>query len=100
MLSIDSPKDVAKHIAERLRQRRLEYSWSREELSHRSGINVTSIKRFELQGEIALTKLLSLCMTLRALDDFDDILKPTPIKSLSELKQATKKRQRGKRRTS
>lgn len=99
MLSIKTPREVAVILAERLREQRLQQGWSREEMSERSGVSVASIKRFELTGEIALIRLLQLCMILRAIDDFNDVLKMPEIKSIAELKRRQKPRQRGKRRS-
>lgn len=101
MLSIKTPSEVASILASRLKQRRLTYNWTREELSQRSGVTVASIRRFESQSAISLHHLLLLCMTLRALDDFDDVLKaPTP-KSIKEIEKSLgeKPRQRARKKS-
>ena len=81
-----------------MRERRLSFAWSREELAERSGVNVASLKRFELTGEISLVRLLSLCLTLNALSSFDDVLVSPAPRSIAELKRSDKKRLRGRRR--
>ncbi len=98
MLAIKSPKSVTLHLAERLRERRLERNWSRDELADRSGVNVANIKRFELIGEIALSRLLKLAFVLDALDTFDEVLHSNPPMTMEELKKQNKTRQRGRRR--
>ena len=100
MLSIKSPTDVATTLSMRLRQRRLVHNWSREELSRRSGVTVASIRRFENTSEISLGRLLQLCLVLRALDDFENILaipEPASIKEIEKhIKKKTRKRARKK----
>lgn len=98
MLAIKTPESVATALAERLRERRLQRSWSREELADRSGVNAANIKRFELSGEIALSRLLKLAFVLDALDNFDEVLKAKTPMTMKELKSQDKIRQRGRRR--
>ena len=89
-------------LAERLRERRLAYNWSREELSQRSGVTVASIRRFETNAEISLGRLLQLCMILHALDDFERVLAPLEPTSIAAIEKALqkKKRKRARRKTS
>ena len=94
MLSIKTPAEVAELLAERLRQRRLDLNWSREELSQRSGVTVASIRRFENTSEVSLARLLQLCMVLGSLDDFDQVLAASKTPSIAELKRQQKKRKR------
>ncbi len=97
ILSIKTPQEVAKELADRLRQHRLARAWSREELARRSGVTVASIKHFELTGAISLHRLLSLCFTLKVIDDFDTVLSlPSPT-TMQELKKSLQTRQRGRR---
>ena len=101
MLSIKSPVDIAKLLAKRLRQCRLDNNWSREELSARSGVTVASIRRFESTAEISLGRLLQLSFTLHALDDFENLLQtpePTSISQIEKnLSKQTRKRARRKK---
>jgi transcriptional regulator with XRE-family HTH domain len=98
MLAIKTPETVAQCLAERLRERRLELGWSRDELADRSGVNVANIKRFELIGEIALSRLLKLSFVLDALDTFNEVLNSKPPLTMEELKRQNKTRLRGRRR--
>lgn len=100
MLSIKSPYEVAKELADRLRQHRLAQTWSREEFARRSGVTAASIKRFELTGAISLQHLLALCFTLGILDDFDQVLSLQPPVSMQALKKMLHTRQRGRRQPS
>ncbi len=102
MMAIISPDDMAKLLAERLKQRRLDYNWTREELSSRSDVTVASIRRFENKAEISLSRLLQLCFVLHAMDDFDHILVPPKFTSIAQLEQNRnqKKRQRARKKSS
>jgi transcriptional regulator with XRE-family HTH domain len=97
ILTLTSPHEMANKLAGRLRQKRLAATWSREELSRRSGVTVASIKHFELTGTISLHRLLALCLALNAIDDFDRVLLPSPAVSIQELKKSLQTRQRGRR---
>ena len=85
MLTINSPGDIARLLADRLKQRRLDYNWSREELFSRSGVTVASIRRFENKAEISLNRLLQLCFVLHAMDDFENVLLPPKLTSIAQL---------------
>lgn len=100
MLSIKSPQEVAKELADRLRQQRLRLGWSREELAKRSGVTAASIKRFELTGAISLHRLLILSFTLNTIDDFDQILSLHTPATMQELKKSLQTRKRGRRQSS
>jgi transcriptional regulator with XRE-family HTH domain len=100
ILSIKTPQEVARELADRLRQHRLTHAWSREELAKRSGVTVASIKHFELTGAISLHRLLSLCFTLKVIDDFDSILSLSTPTTMQELKRSLKTRQRGRKQSS
>ena len=99
MLSIKSPNDIALELAQRLRERRLDNAWSREELASRAGVTVASLKRFELTGDISLKRLLSLCFTLHAVDGFDQLLLESEPRSIAEIEKRLNKRQRGRRKS-
>lgn len=100
MLSIKLPNDIAEMLANRLRQRRLEHNWTREELAARSGVTVASIRRFETTYQITLQRLLQLSFTLHLIDSFENLLIAPPALSLAELEKnyqlKTRKRARRK----
>lgn len=99
MLSIKSPGDMALELAKRLRQQRLAYAWTQVELAERAGVTVASLKRFETTGEISLIRLLQLCFTLHAIDDFEMLLREPVPKTMVDIEKQRKKRKRGKRKS-
>src|SRR5476649_2469706 len=82
-----SPQGVAKAIAARLKQRRLQIGWSRKTLAARAGINPWSLKRFEVSGRIALESLVKMAVVLGNIRDLEVLFAPRPNEptTLSEL---------------
>lgn len=75
MLSMEwrTPKDVQRELVGRFRARRLSMNLTQEGLATRSGVNWSSLKRFEHTGLISLDALLKLAMVLNCLSDFDRV---------------------------
>lgn len=99
MLSLRTPEEIALDLAARTRELRLAMNWTRAELAKRAGISASTLKHFELTGEIALKRLLKLCFTLHAIDGFEQLLQAPPATSLAELEKQSTTRKRGKRKT-
>ncbi len=101
MLSMElkTPKDVQKELAARFKGRRLSMNLTQEGLANRSGVNWSSLKRFEHTGLIALDSLLRLALVLDCLGDFDRVCvddgRNLASKSLDELLSEPKPRRKG-----
>ena len=67
------PNDVMLELANKFRQIRKNKKLSRPELSERSGVSESSIKRFELTGKISLESLLRITHLVDHLSDFSTI---------------------------
>jgi len=64
-LSLNTPVDIQREIAADLKRIRLEvFQWKRETLASKSGVPVSTIKRFERTGEISLRQMLWLVHAL------------------------------------
>lgn len=102
--SILDLSDVRDSICERFKARRLAMNLPQLELARRSGVPLSTLKRFEREGLISLDSLLRLATVLGCLDDFDRLAaEPLPTGaavSLDALLEARKPRRRatGKRR--
>ncbi len=70
------PEEIALHIAKRMTAIRLQKTWTRDELAHRSQVNVHTLKRFERTGYISLPRLIALCKALNMIDDLTRTFKP------------------------
>ncbi len=99
MLSLKSPTEVAYELATRVRERRLQRTWTQAELAKRAGIKDATYVLFERTGRISLIRLLKVLEVLNLLDEFDRIGRGQDLAgvSLDELTQP--ERQRGRRKT-
>lgn len=89
------PDDLARHIAERARARRLAADLTRNTLSARSGVPVSTIRKFETTGTIGLVALMQIADVLGCLNDF---LQLFPAKTALTLEQyAAPPRKRGRK---
>ena len=100
MLSFDtiSPAGKAKALAERVKTRRLEMNLTQEGLSVRSGVPLSTYRRFERTGMISLDGLLHIAYALDAMNDFDRLFESPKYATMNEALEANQKdRKRGKR---
>lgn len=67
------PHDVLLELSNKFRKIRKSKNLSRSELSERSGVSASSIKRFELTGKISLESLLRITHLVDRLLDFDNV---------------------------
>jgi transcriptional regulator with XRE-family HTH domain len=94
-----SPFEVAKHIAESAKAKRLSLDLSQHSLSERSGVSLSVLKKFERTGKISLESLLKLAVALGSLDDFIDVFRQRPPELLTTLDDLLKQkiRKRGRK---
>lgn len=99
MISFITPLKAQKLITENVRERRLNLNLTQEGLSERSGVPLSTLRKFEQQGMISLESFLKLYMVIGNLEDFVQATKAkeTPYTSIDEvLKPPTQsKRKRG-----
>ena len=75
-------QSVVNGIVERMKRRRKQMQLSQRQLSQKSGVTYSSLRRFETTGEISLSSLLKIAHALDALKDFESIFKGQAITSL------------------
>ena len=92
-----SHQEVLLALASKARQRRLTNEWTRQDLAKYSNVNISSIKRFELEGKISLDKLIAIAFALNAVDEFLLLFPEKKIASIRDLEQGRSERKRGKR---
>ncbi|HRV90434.1 MAG TPA: helix-turn-helix transcriptional regulator [Prolixibacteraceae bacterium] len=92
------PVALARGMASRFRERRLELNLSRKTLAARSGVTESTLKRFENSHEISLKHLLMLAVVLGASEDFETLFTHKRYESLDDAIRisAAKTRQRGR----
>ncbi len=97
-LHINTPRDVARQIAARVKARRLELNLTQEGAATRAGLKFATYRRFEQTGEISLKGLLQIGFALNALPDFDALFAHRQYQSLDNvLNEQNVTRKRGKK---
>lgn len=92
-----TPPEVARSLGERVAELRLLRNWKRATLAERAGVSSASLRRFETTGQISLESLLKLALALGCLDQFDELLRPPPARSIADLdrQRVARRRKRG-----
>jgi len=99
-IELQTPRDVARMLAERVKALRLDRGWTQKEVAERAGLALATYRRFERTGRISLERLVKLAVILDARAGFDQLFARPPARSLDELEQRAERpvRQRGMRR--
>ena len=101
ILSLTPPtsKDICLSIATRVRQRRLEMNLTQVGLCKMADINISSYRRFERTGEIALDTLARIALAMNKQNDFDTLFSEPIYNSIDDVVNASKAtvRKRGKK---
>ena len=94
--NLKTPKEAAIALSERAKELRLSKNWKRSTLSKRSGVSISSLRRFEQKAQISLNNLLKIMSTFGRIDEIDMLLLPSAIQSIDDLdRKKIKKRKRG-----
>jgi len=98
-LTLTSPSDMARTLADRSRELRLLREWTQVTLARRAGVTVSSYRRFETTGKASLELVLKVALVLARLTEFDALFLPPPARSIDELERsaAGSGRKRGRR---
>ena len=98
MLSLVSPSEMGKSLADRAKALRLLKGWTRNTLAQRAGVTTASLKRFETTGKASLELVLKIAHALARLEEFDKLLQPPTAQSIEELERRVAKplRKRGR----
>jgi transcriptional regulator with XRE-family HTH domain len=75
---------TTKTIVDREIALRKQLKITQKSLAKKSGVSYASIRRFESMGEISLSSLLKIALTLNSLQDFLPLFKPQPIFNLKD----------------
>ena len=71
-----TPHEMAGHIKDQVRAKRLSLNLSQQTLAERSGVSYSVLKKFERTGQISLASLLKIALALGALEQFKDLFRP------------------------
>lgn len=81
----ESPGDIAMNVAANFRRLRKRRKFTLEELSRRSGVSYSSIKRFEHTGEVSFVSLIKMAFVLRAEDEIRALFSEVPPETIEEV---------------
>ena len=84
LLNKSNPNYLANKIAENSKAKRIKSNFTQQELSERSGVSLSTLKRFEQKGEISLTSLLKLAIALDATENILTFFAETKPESLDD----------------
>lgn len=85
-LNIQTPPEVEKQLAKRIKSLRLQAGYKRTTLAQRAGVTVASLKRFETTGQVSLKNLLCLAHALDRLPEFSALFEVPEATSMAELR--------------
>lgn len=91
------PESIMLSVAHRIKRRRLERCWTQKLLASKTGIPISTYRRFELKGEISFHNLVMIAIVLDTEDDFATLFSLRNYQNMDELLNSNKpiKRKRG-----
>ena len=89
-----TPADVAKELAQRVKQRRLEQQLTQAELAKKADLPLSTYRRFEQTAQISLEGLLNVAFALGLLEDVNQLFTNKTWSSIDDMLQQTKTKQR------
>ena len=97
-IELQTPRDITRNLACRVKALRLERGWTQQEVAERAGLALATYRIFERSGRISLDRLLRLAVIFEARSGFEQLFAPKAVRSLAEMEQRERpSRKRGKR---
>lgn len=84
-LNQKTPNEIAKSLAEKIKQHCKKLKISQENLAQKSGVSLGSIKRFETKYEISLQSFVKIAIALDLDKDFDNLFTAKTYTSIDEI---------------
>lgn len=97
MISLKSASEVARELAQRVRERRLRRGWTQTELAKRAGVKTATYILFERTGRIAVIRLIKVLDVLDLAEEFDHIGRQEDLAGMSLAQITQPERKRGMR---
>ena len=96
MLSLFSPPEMAKRLADRIKELRLAKGWSQQEVARRTGIPKATYRYFERTGNVSLERFIRLLEVLGIVSEIENLGKNAlaPQVTMEEFMKPTRKRGR------
>jgi transcriptional regulator with XRE-family HTH domain len=98
MISLKTPANAQKTIADSLKQKRLALGFTQEGLANRSGVPLPTLRKFERNGLISFESFLKLLLPLELLDAFVQATESqmTEFQSIYEVERLAQQEKNGK----
>ena len=84
-LNQKTPNEIAKSLADRIKEHRKKLKISQEVLAQKSGVSLGSIKRFETKYEISLQSFIKIAIALDLDGDFEKLFTAKNYSSIDEV---------------
>ena len=81
----DTPSDVAKRLAYKIRKIRKQKKITQRELSGRSNVSYATLRKFEKTGQISLESLIKLTMELGVVNEINELFANPVYNSIEEV---------------
>lgn len=83
--TLDNPEEIARGVAENFRRRRVEKNITRERISEKSGVPLSTVARFEQKGSISFESLVRLAMALGYAPEVKNLFGESKFTTMAEL---------------
>ncbi len=87
----ETPSEINKNLAQRIKKIRKRRKISQKELSERCNVSYGSLKRFEQTGNISLNSLTKIAMELGLSSEIINLFTQVPYNSLEEVRNEREK---------
>lgn len=84
-LNQKTPNEIAKNLAEKIKQQRKKLKISQQKLAQKSGVSLGSIKRFETKYEISLLSFIKIAIALDLDNDIENLFTTKTYTSIDEV---------------
>ena len=84
-LNQKTPNEIAKSLADKIKENRKKLKISQEALAQKSGVSLGSIKRFETKYEISLQSFIKIAIALDLDNDFENLFTQKTYNSINEV---------------
>jgi len=84
-LNQKTPNEIAKSLADKIKEHRKKLKISQEVLAQKSGVSLGSIKRFETKNEISLQSFIKIAIALDLDNNFENLFAQKTYTSIDEV---------------
>ena len=84
-LNQKTPNEIAKSLADRIKEHRKKLKISQEVLAQKSGVSLGSIKRFEAKHEISLQSFIKITIALDLDNDIESLFTAKTYTTIDEI---------------